>query len=171
MSEPVTLQEMAAGYATIVSPMDWARRCGERIGHVREDWGAVAEVIILGNLRLDPNTPALQGFRTICPTVTPTAAWIYTRTEHIGDDELYRRLYSCLEACPMGASSMDVERYAVVALRVVSRQIDMDGVASMRLHFATKGAGKNQGTDRAASSTAAKGEGKSQGKEKQCRPY
>ena len=50
-------------------------------------------------------------------------------------------------------------------MRVVSHELDMEGVEIMRAHFAAKGAGKNQGTDRAASRTAAKGEGKNQGYE------
>ena len=157
-------EKMASDFATIVSPEHWARRCGEKMGDDLEIWGAVAEVLILGTRRSDPNDVALKEFRRICPTTTPTTYWIFRRTDIISNDDLYRRLFRCLEACSQDASRLQVEDFAVRSLRHVSQELDMDARDIMNVAFADKGAGKDQCPRRTASSTAAQGEGKSQGK-------
>ena len=85
--------------------------------------------------------------------------------QNVGDKALYSRLFRCLEAYPEGGTDMELENFANTVQRVVSWQLDMKSLKRTAAHFAAKGAGKNQGTDLAASSTAAKGEGKNQGYE------
>ena len=126
VSEPVTLQEMAAGYATIVSPMNWARRCGESMGHDAQDWVLVAEMLTLGTKHPDPNTIiALQGFSTICPTVTPITWWILERTEHPSDIRLYSMLFHAFTEDSSAACDMELDIFAVDVLRSVTRQLVM----------------------------------------------
>ena len=43
-----TPQKMAAEHATIVSPMDWDRRCGESMGHDAQDCTRVAQMLTDG---------------------------------------------------------------------------------------------------------------------------
>ena len=161
--EAQTHQQMAADFATIGSPMDWARRCGEKAGDDPEIWGDVTEMLILGTRRSDHNSVALSGFQQICPTATVATWWIFKHTENIGDAKLYNRLFNCCQARPRTKDILELETFADKSLRHVSRDLSMDAESIMNSFYKGKGAGKSQCPHRTASRTAAQGEGKSQG--------
>ena len=157
-------EKMIADFATIVGPMEWACRCGEKVGDDPEIWGAVAELLILGTRSCDPNGAALGGLRRICPTATPTTFWIFRHTDHGCNDKVYKLLFNCLEACPHGENLVELEEFAVKSLRHVSRTLAMDAEHNMNGCYEGKGASKSKGPHRTASSEAAQVEGNSQGK-------
>ena len=137
--EAPTHQKMIADFATIVGPMAWARRCGEKVGDDPEIWGAVAELLILGTRSCDPNGAVLGGIRRICPTATPTTFWIFRHTERSCDDKVYQELLMCLEACPHSENLVELEKFAEKSLRHVSRTLAMD------VEYMMKGSGKGKG--------------------------
>jgi len=139
IGEPPDHQKMITDFATIVGPMEWARRCGEKVGDDRETWGAVAELLVLGTRRCDTNGDALRGIRRICPTATPTTFWIFRHTERSCDDWVYRELLMCLEACPHSENLVELEKFAENSLRHVSRTLAMD------VEYMMKGSGKGKG--------------------------
>ena len=126
IGEPPGHQKMIADFATIVGPMEWARRCGEKVGDDREIWGAVAELLVLGTRRCGTNGEALEGIRRICPLATPTTFWIFRHTDRSCDDTVYRELLMCLEACPHSENPVELEKFAESSLRHVSRTLAMD---------------------------------------------
>jgi hypothetical protein len=144
--------------------MEWARRCGEKVGDGPETWGAVAELLVLGTRRCDTNGDALRGFRRICPTATPTTFWIFRQTDRSCDDKVYRELLMCLEACPHGENFCDLEKFVESSLLHVSRTLAMD------VEYMMKGCGKGKGattgkcSPHAASSEVRQVEGNSCGK-------
>ena len=139
IGDPPDHQKMITDFATIVGPMEWARRCGEKVGDDRETWGAVAELLVLGTRRCDTNGDALRGIRRICPTATPTTFWIFRHTERSCDDKVYRELLMCLEACPHSENLVELEKFAEKSLRHVSRTLAMD------VEYMMKGSGKGKG--------------------------
>jgi len=162
--EAPTHQKMIADFATIVGPMEWARRCGEKVGDDPEIWGAVAELLILGTRSCDPNGAVLGGIRRICPTATPTTFWIFRHTDQSCDDKVYRELFNCLEACPHGENLVELEEFAEKSLRHVSRTLAMDDEYKMKAGGKGKGASKSNCPHRTASNEAGQVEGNSQGK-------
>ena len=164
IGEPPDHQKMITDFATIVGPMEWARRCGEKVGDDRETWGAVAELLVLGTRRCDTNGDALRGIRRICPTATPTTFWIFRHTERSCDDKVYRELLMCLEACPHSENLVELEKFAESSLRHVSRTLAMDDEYKMKGGGKGKGASKSNCPHRTASNEAGQVEGNSQGK-------
>ena len=157
--EPPDHQKMVADFATIVGPMEWARRCGEKVGDDMENWGAVAELLVLGTRRCDTNGDALRGFRRICPTATPTTFWIFRHTDRGCDDKVYRELLMCLEACPHGVNLCELEDFAASSLLHVSRTLAMDVEYMMKGSGKGKGATTGNSSPHAASSEVRKVEG------------
>ena len=160
--EAQTHQQTAADFATIGSPMDWARRCGEEAEDDPEIWGDVSEMLILGTRRSVHNSDALSGFQQICPTATVATWWIFKHSENIGHAKLYKKLFKCCQARPSTTDILQLEDFARRSLEHVAKDLSLDAGSIMNSFYKGKDAGQRpaavQGKD-----TAARGENKSQG--------
>ena len=136
--EPPDHQKMIADFAAIGGPTEWARRCGEKVGDDPKTWGAVAELIVLGTRRCDTNEDALRGLRRLCPRATPAEFWIFRHTDRHSDDQVYRELVMCFEACRDGEIFRDLEMFAERSLVHVSQTLAMD------VAYMMKGQGKGK---------------------------
>ena len=130
--EPPSHFQMIADFATIGSPMEWACRCGEKVGHDSGTWMAVTELLIFGTRRFDPNSEALRGFRRLCPTADRTMHWIFRHTHHSRDDMVYQELCNCIMAYPYCESELSKEDFAVWALQHVAAGLARATITSCR---------------------------------------
>ncbi len=93
-------EKMIADFATIVSSMEWACRCGEKVGDDPEIWGAVAELLILGTRSCDPNGAVLGGLRRICHTAAPTTSSLFRHTDHSCNDKVLQIVVQLFRSMP-----------------------------------------------------------------------
>ena len=145
--EPPDHQQMVSDYAAIGSPSEWARRCGEAIGHDPKTWEAIAVLLVLGTRNSDTTSDALRGFRRLCPDATAAAFWIFRHTDHHSHNKVYAELLCCLPAGPDGSNFRDWEEFAENSLVHVS-----DNLARYVAARLWKGKGKGKGATTSNSS-------------------
>ena len=152
---------MVSDYAAVGSPAEWARRCGEAIGHDPKTWEAIEVLVTFGTRKLDTTSVALRGFRRLCPTATAAAFWIFRHTEHSSDDKVYQELLRCLQAGPDSENFRDSEEFAENSLVHVSDTLAMDFAYRMKGSGKGKGATTGNSSPHAASSEVRQVEGNS----------
>ena len=162
--EPQSDSQMIADFANIGTPFEWARRCGERVGHDEDTWLGVAMLLTAGTKRFDPNSESLRGFRRLCPTADHTTFWIFRHTHHSRDDMVYQELCNCIMAYPGCASALSKEDFAVKALQHVAEGLARVDDDIMRMSFKGKGVSKGKTPHSTASSDSVQVEGKSKAK-------
>ena len=162
--EPPSHSQMIADFANIGTPSEWARRCGEKVGHDEDTWLGVAMLLIAGTKRFDPNSESLRGFRRLCPTADHTTFWIFRHTHHSRDDMVYQELCNCIMAYPGCASELSKEDFAVKALQHVAEGLARVDDDIMRMSFKGKGVSKGKTPHSTASSDSVQVEGKSKAK-------
>lgn len=164
-----TEEEMVAQFDSIVSAEDWACRYGIKLGHTKEEWLAVVKMLRLGTARWRFPEMQLPEHAETFPTATTTTWWIFAYSEQVGDEGLYKRLFSLIKQHHFDPESPEAEAKAMFLLKFVATDIEEWNMHIMAKFFERKGAGKGAAKDHAASNAAPNAEGESKGKGKHSR--